>query len=253
MASREHIASVILSLGLLIAGDTGAVVFNGKHWAQPSHFLGFSWDEIALGDQPNTLGDEGGVCPIGGGLCGGAVQGVSFNGWRWATLAEVGELFKAFLPTYPTNNLESTTVNPPLNAPETTAFLGAFAPTFVSPIDSRISAVEAWVAEYEIVSPPCCDFARLAEVIDCEVGSRFCSRDQWSTLRADPPELRRASSGVWLYRVVDVSEPPAFLLLLVGFAHLARRRIQSRGDFPVWSPVIAMCLLQREMISRIST
>jgi hypothetical protein len=40
---------------LLLSMQASAVLFDGKDWAQPANFTGFSWDEIAT------------VCPAGAG------------------------------------------------------------------------------------------------------------------------------------------------------------------------------------------
>lgn len=69
--------------------QVAAVTFDGKDWAQPADFIGFSWDQVTT------------VCPSGGGACSGSISGLAgardFTGFTWATIEDVASLFRSQL------------------------------------------------------------------------------------------------------------------------------------------------------------
>ena len=80
------IGAAALTTSLQVA----AFSFDGKEWAQPADFVGFSWDQVTT------------VCPSGGGLCSGSISGLAgardFTGFTWPTIEEVASLFRSVEP-----------------------------------------------------------------------------------------------------------------------------------------------------------
>ena len=58
---------------------------DGNLWAQPGLFLNLSWNDIEA------------ACPGPSGLCSGELNGVDMNGWTWASVEEVGNLFNHYI------------------------------------------------------------------------------------------------------------------------------------------------------------
>ena len=87
--------------GLLLAPTLAAadgVIVGDREWRQPIDTTGFDWSEVAS------------VCSATTGVCAGSLDGVSFDGWTWASIEDVQELFEQLIkpgsiefPTIDTN------------------------------------------------------------------------------------------------------------------------------------------------------
>ncbi len=73
-----------ISLSAKAAPITDTVSADGKVWAQVNLFTNLSW---------NTMNA---ACPAG--VCAGTLNGHDVGGWTWASIYDVGDLFKSFSP-----------------------------------------------------------------------------------------------------------------------------------------------------------
>ena len=204
-------------LGRLAAALTGAVltlasapafavVLDGKDWAQPAAFPGFSWLQVAT------------VCPPGGGACKGSLGDTSFDGWIWATADEVGSLFHSIEPSFPGQGRGLLLKS--MGGPPEDIFFGpgGFVPTSMS---GPRKTVEAWTATRKIDVPPMNDFDSYLAF----VSSAPSELTLWTNVEA---RGRNLSSGVWLYQeTVSIPEPSSLVLLAAALAALLalRRRV----------------------------
>lgn len=74
-----YLMPIFTSDGVLI---TDTVTVGGKEWAQPDLFESLSWIEINA------------VCPAG--ECSGVLNGLIMNGWTWATIDDLNDLFNHY-------------------------------------------------------------------------------------------------------------------------------------------------------------
>jgi hypothetical protein len=86
----KHIGRLLVVLAF--AGWTGSataipitntVTVDGNEWAQPVDFNSLSWNTINM------------VCPLG--VCSGTLNGYDMDGWTWASVDGVDNLFNWFL------------------------------------------------------------------------------------------------------------------------------------------------------------
>lgn len=213
----------IVAFGLVLAlgapcALAGYVDSSGREWRALTDTAAVSWDQLAAGDQASTPGNEGGVCPVGGGLCSGTrligSTTVDFSGWTWATRAEVAALLSAAPFSVPFGGGSTASE---LNSAWARAVLSAFGATFSIPL--LIEQSLGWTADDELCTPALCQ-AGFSGVQD---DLRTIYPDLgYSNLQQTNPDV--AFFGAWLYRTVP--EPPAFWLLAAALAWIAvpRRR-----------------------------
>lgn len=85
----RHLAALVLAFGCGAAhaipiGNADTVFVEGREWVQPDLFLGMTWAGI------NS------TCP--GGVCGsGTLNGHDMDGWIWAGLEDMNQLFNYYI------------------------------------------------------------------------------------------------------------------------------------------------------------
>jgi hypothetical protein len=59
------------------------ITVNGNEWLQPALFTNLSWNDINA------------VCPEG--VCAGVLNGINMNGWTWASVKDMNDLFNYYI------------------------------------------------------------------------------------------------------------------------------------------------------------
>lgn len=82
---KNLLRALVAACAVSMASGVSATVLapDGNVWRQLTDTLNFSWDEIATACDPTT------------GLCSGSTGGVDFDGWIWASQADVAQLFQS--------------------------------------------------------------------------------------------------------------------------------------------------------------
>lgn len=200
---------------LLLSTHAFAVPFDGKDWAQPRDFLGFTWHDISS------------VCPIGGGECSGSLGTVSFDGWTWASVFEIGSLFHSIETRFPDNGISDLVVRE-VSALEAVFFgTDGFLPTFGAKDgpDPRIVGWSATVYEGD----PSRTQAYAPIVSDALCCVPF--EGVWTTAHFRRQVEDAAEVGVWLYRSASIPEPSTLFLVSAGLLAIrARVRASKNGN-----------------------
>jgi hypothetical protein len=187
----------------------GLPVFNdghGREWRQLTDSVDLSWDDVAA------------ICPTDGtGVCASSVQSVSLDGWVWAEVNQIGQLF-----TYFGDHPGAINV---VFAPNATSHADEFLDTA---FDSTYSDnVFRWAAGWTSTRTPG-GAVWVAEVIDKYSGDP--NADILTTADNFGPGTH-PYVGLWLWRAElhQAPEPTTLALLGLGFAGLAasrRRRLR---------------------------
>lgn len=194
----------------------GYVDSAGREWRPLSETIGISWDQLAYGDQPSTAGNEGGVCPVGGGLCSGARQlglaVVDFSGWTWATRSEVSGLLSSAPFAIPFGGTSSALA---VNSAWAPAVVATFGVTFSIPL--LIEQSVGWSADNVICAAASCQAGFSGVQNDLRT-----IYDDIGYANLHETDASVAFFAAWLYRPVP-SAPTAWLLAL-GLALLVAVR-----------------------------
>lgn len=203
-----HTARLLpLLFALALPIQAAAIPFDGKDWAQPADFTGFSWDEVST------------VCPSGGGACSGSLTGLSgtrdFTGWTWATVGEVASLFRSVESAFP--GIDFAVLDTPLGSVLETVFLGPGGFLSTAGAEAQAGGFSAWVWAWSATPScpaPCVDHASAPAVVVWPTGGL----NRWTTTAGRGPTVAGTEYGVWLYRtgMVSIPEPSAFALLVVA-------------------------------------
>jgi len=185
--TRNFVFSIALALALPVSAQAATVFADGKEWRQVTDTLNTSWNTLAASCDTTT------------GVCGGA-----YDGWTWASGAEVISLFESFagfaLTLSPDAYFE-------MNSPWAPLFLTQFTRTIESPLWAQVSGQTRSSAPSET------SFAAL--------------RDSFSANESDYAALQVVNYGAngsfaapgigaWMYVTAPVPEPEIYAMMGLG-------------------------------------
>jgi hypothetical protein len=210
-----------LQQALPVSAQSGSVVVGGKEWLQPADFVNLSYNDIAA------------VCPPPDGICDGQLNSITVTGFRWAAVADVNELFNAYLgdtDTPLTSEPGVTTCAPGTCVAD---MLQDFAPTLET-VEPAYGEVGGWSVT------PFLTGAYTPYAFSEADGDEFNS-DNYTGLN-----VSASFFGAWLFRDAPVPPPPppppaantqpiptqgtlATLLMIIGLLSLAALQLAGRG------------------------
>lgn len=193
---------------------TDIVTVNGTEWAQPDLFKENSWQDM------NAL------CPAGVCTTSSQLNGLSLEGWTWASNLAVIDLFSNYTPLFQSINSGIPFASDSINGTGTTNstfgpqfFASGFRPIFTSLGVQRVNGYTSGPCE----NPGCINTrfrSTLALVIDATMG---VDQMQVSGSGSDGPSS--ADRGGWFFRQpATVPEPSTLGLLALAFGGLLARR-----------------------------
>jgi hypothetical protein len=198
---------------------TGAniVTVGANEWAQPDLFTNLSWNAINA------------VCPTpSGSSTTGTLNGWDMQGWTWASVQEVDDLFNIYLAaagvTEP-NQLTGPDIFIQTKSTWAPLFSGpdGFRPTYADDFKSIVFGFSNETAGRDTVaySPYIRDFYGIGGDV---------TPDEAVTRHVNLKRPTNAIIGAWLYRTppTDVPSPGTVLLLSLGFAGLVVSRHKRR-------------------------
>jgi len=152
---------------------------NGKLWAQPGLFVGISWNEIEA------------VCPAPNGVCSGELNLVDLNGWTWASVKDVNELFNYYIGS-DGDELDPMSRVGEFDTKWASAFFGdGWQATNSS---DAFRAIFGWTR-----SKMSLDRAYVGAIIDALVYNPEGNPDAATTERTQPVEEHSEITGSWFY------------------------------------------------------
>lgn len=177
---------------LPLTAQAGPITVDGREWRQVTETTNLSWTQIAT------------VCDRWTGACSGSLGGIDFDGWVWAGVSDIGDMFRA-LTGYPVSDPGTVYRHGSSWAP---AFFALFDPTYHSPEVVAVTGLSREANEYSAVRPYVADRSGS--------GSDWISTGVRATMH-DP----LAEVGGWFYRAsgpVAMTEPGPLPLFLTGAA-----------------------------------
>lgn len=187
--------------------DTVTGLGDGKEWAQINLFTNLSWDTI------NT------ACPAGVCTSGTQLNGYKMDGWTWASVYDVGELYQLFTSNFPGGF--NTYIE--LGSTWATTFLSTFQYTYESP--DYYQYVRGWAAGDCFIGQFDYSYCYNPMVVDYVYDQ---DPDLMTTSGSyTPSDLFGESIGAWFFRTDSVPEPSALLLLSLGLLGLGLQRRRS--------------------------
>ncbi len=198
-----------------MAGAEVAYIDNaGRTWRQVSDTLGFTWFDVLT------------VCDVDSGSCAGSLSGVDFNGWQWANVATVNDLFNEFSGGSGFNTADPQEYEIPNStwAPQLIDNDGVGPDTGVFNMTALFSGVDenvlGWTRDKD---PDPATGAYLGRIVNTPTFDKLQTDD-----RSDIDQENPAIVGFWLYQPATmVPVPGAVWLLAGGLAVVASRRRQS--------------------------
>jgi len=181
------------------------VTIDGKDWAQPTDFLGISWDAVDA------------VCPeTSDGVCGeGQINEFDMFGWTWANPIDVGNLFVAL--GIPEGLLTEIVV---------TELDSVWAPSVRDVFDSAPDSTIEAVWGFSRMTHPIADQIAIApRLFDALPGSL----DSATITNPDLKDSFIPARGAWFNRTTSVPEPSTIVILTLGLLGLgfSRRRLHT--------------------------
>lgn len=185
---------------------TSTVVVGDKEWAQVNLFTNLAWDNLNA------------VCPSG--VCGtSTLNGWDMNGWTWASVADIADLFRAFLP-FPTATdfFFYVDADPSLSL----NFMNAFSPTLNAlPAFVRVQGYAS-----ELRSTDGFAYSPVVQYVE--------SLNKPSIANTDTGQPRTTASsitGAWFFRSATADpEPATSTLVAVAFAGIGWQARRRRRD-----------------------
>ena len=168
------------------------VIVDDKEWAQVDQFVDLSWNDI------NT------VCPAG--VCSGQLNGHDMEGWHWAGIEELNELFNEYLAADGVQGAD-------LLGPGSDVYFEAdstWAPAFLS--DFRYTKDEIYLGESVLPGFMVQGWTSSTDVIEGALGGVYgalgdvispAETDGAATLGVGPMFDRIDYIGGWFYRHLD--------------------------------------------------
>ena len=152
---------------------TDTVTINGTEWAQVDLFTNLSWNDMNA------------ICS--GGPCSGVLNGYNMDGWTWASIYDVGDLFSSLSP-HP-GGIEQYE-DPDGSNPWATDFLALFAPTNANPgTFQEVTGLSSTTFESEGI-----DYVAAARVFDA------VENNSALTNIANETDEKSDIFGAWFYR-----------------------------------------------------
>ncbi len=203
-----QLALVALCLTAPVGGHAVNVIADGKEWRQVTETVNTSWNNLAS------------YCDSGTGVCGGA-----YEGWTWASRADVVSLFESYLVPDFTSDFSSGSFFTGSTFPAN-QFLSLFAPTYGSFVgDSYYSALMGITRD--LVSLNGTNFASRALVDARSESANLSSFSRFNALQRTLLANTSPDVGAWMYTTAaPVPEPEIYAMmgLGLGLAGWAGRR-----------------------------
>lgn len=202
---KKFIAGAIFMVNVNFAG---AVTIGSSEWRQVSETVGFSYNDVST------------VCNVATGNCAGSLNGVVFDGWKWASIDEVRDMFTELF-----SKINGTTFTE--LSPEHTQIDSLWAPYLIdvdkSGLDAGLfSATDVGNPNYSRVNGITRShyttffgdkFARMATFLDRQPGDRDVASTNIGTSDLGNGRFK---NGFWMYRSKSVTEPDIVFLFSFG-------------------------------------
>lgn len=213
---RKIRASLLAGLVCAVSGSgalalpiTDTVTAGGKEWAQAADFTGLSWNDIHS------------ACPVG--VCSGTLASASgvwdMDGWNWAGIEHVNDLFNAYLSDAGVGGSDLLTGIDNYyenNSDWATAFLSDFDATCSPP-----GCDESYIVSGLLFQP------NIGQATVSTVAENALDPDRaGSTPFAWDNNYQAEIYGGWFYKSADAPTPGTFPLMVLALAGLGwvRRR-----------------------------
>jgi hypothetical protein len=210
---KSKAVGILASVLLLGAIQTHAapVIVGDREWLQPVDFVNLSWNDINA------------VCnATAGGACSGSLAGTVLDGYTWAGVDEMKELFNSFIAPNTLGPFNSFVDSP--DSVWASEFISAEA-FQATRGGARLQSVFGWTRTATSFETR---VREQAFVTDCIVVSAVCSDDRAVASSGAGIDNRTLFVGAWFYReIAQVPEPGTLALLglgLVGMGYSRRRK-----------------------------